>query len=154
LPLTMWLSPETTSAHSRCGDLAMKIMKRITVTIGCLALVCAVAAVFIHHERMFPPERANRQNDARWSKIEIVGPLVHDFGTMPQMQIASRMWEVQNVGDVDLELWSMESTSTCTIPNLVRDPAGREPPKARLRPNETTHIEVTWRTRMFVNEFM
>jgi hypothetical protein len=132
----------------------MKNMKRIIIPIGCLALVCAVAAVFIHHQRIFPPEGAKRQNEARRPKIEIVGPLVYDFGKMPQRQTATRMWEVKNIGDVDLIMWAWESTSACTIANIERDPAGREPPKARLKPNETTHIEVTWQTKSFVNQFM
>jgi hypothetical protein len=55
---------------------------------------------------------------------------------------------------VDLVMWPMESTSACTIGNIERDPAGREKPKSRIKPNETTRIEVKWRTRMFVNHFL
>jgi hypothetical protein len=57
------------------------------------------------------------------------------------------------LGNVDLVMWPMESTTSCTIANMKRDPTGREKPKSRLKPSATTRIEVTWQTKTFENEY-
>ena len=65
--------------------------------------------------------------------MEIVGPLLYDFGTMSQLRKDSHTWEVKNVGDADLEMWMHESTCSCTIAKLAADAADgiRKKPKVR-----------------------
>ena len=99
--------------------------------------------------------RATHGNKARPPKVEIAEPLVYDFGKMPQMRTNSHIWEVKNVGDFDLVLWTESLTHSCRIVNTATDSvaAGIEKPRARIKPNETTQIEVRWQTKRFVNHY-
>ena len=132
-------------------------MKRRIVPIVVLTLAFAAifATLYVSGAR---PKMARRDSLAKSNpqpEVEITGPLVYNFGKMPQMQTDSHAWEVKNVGDVDLVLWVESTTSDCTIGKLSteRDTAGIEAKRARLKPRETTRIQVQWRTKNFLNQY-
>ena len=131
-------------------------MKRWIITIVCFVVTAAAAATLcINGTRPGLIVRATHGYKARQPKVEIVGPLVYDFGKMSQMRTSAHTWEVKNVGDVDLVMWPESPKSSCRIANMVSEnvAAGVVMPRARIKPNETTLIEIEWRTKHFVNHY-
>jgi Protein of unknown function (DUF1573) len=131
-------------------------MKRWIILIVFFAVMAGavgLTVLYINGARPSLTVRATNRNNASQPKAEIAGALEYDFGKMSQMRTDSHMWEVKNVGNADLVMWmeSESSTSKCTIANMMRGPTGIEKPRMRLKPNETTRIEVQWRTKQFVN---
>ena len=88
-------------------------------------------------------------------RVEIKGPLVHEFGQMSQFRKSSHIWEIKNVGDKDLELWLEGSTCSCTIAKLATPPGAseKEKPHVRVKPNDITPIELEWDTKEFSAEY-
>jgi hypothetical protein len=131
-------------------------MKRGLVPIVCFVVVAAGVATFairyIDSSRPNLTVQATDANRAGQPKVEVVGPLVYEFGTMPQMQTNSHMWEVKNAGDFDLELWLKSSSfgATAKLAAPPEDPIGT---RLRIKPNETKLIEVQWRTKQITNEY-
>ena len=96
-----------------------------------------------------PTPLAVNESKGPQPKVEIAGPLFYDFGKMSQFRKSSHVWEVKNVGDADLEMWMESSTCSCTIAKLATPPdaVGKEKPRVRVKPNETTPIELEWDTK-------
>jgi Protein of unknown function (DUF1573) len=140
-------------------------MKRriISIVVVVMAGAAVCAMLYVSGARQRSTALATRGNktapaiharEARPPTLEFVEPLVYDFGKMPQMRTDSHIWKVKNVGDSDLILWQEPFTKSCKIANIPYNPAaGTEQPKTRIKPNETTQIEVQWQTRRFVNNF-
>jgi hypothetical protein len=141
-------------------------MKRriISIVVVVMAGAAVCAMLYVSGARQRSTALATRGNktapaiharEARPPTLEFVEPLVYDFGKMPQMRTDSHIWKVKNVGDSDLILWPGGLMTSCKIANVATDNAadGTEKPRAQIKPNETTQIEVQWQTNRFVNEF-
>jgi hypothetical protein len=85
-------------------------------------------------------------------KVEVPGPLVHEFGTMPQLTTAQHTWEFKNLGNADLELWFLSSTCSCTVAKL-KSANGEEQKKLVVKPGDATTIDLEWQTKMFHDDY-
>jgi hypothetical protein len=82
--------------------------------------------------------------------VEVKEPLIHEFGTMPQLSTGTHTWEFKNTGTADLELWFESSTCSCTVAKLKN---GDEKKTLVVKPNESTTIDLEWQTKTFANEY-
>jgi hypothetical protein len=131
-------------------------MKRWIIPIVFFVITAAAAAIlYVNRARPVLTAAATHGDKARPPKVEITEPLVYDFGRASQMQTGAHAWVVKNVGDVDLVIWAESSTNSCRIAKTVSDDvaAGIRDPRTRLKPNETTQIEVQWNTKRFVDSY-
>ena len=83
--------------------------------------------------------------------VEVPGPLIYEFGTMPQLSTGTHTWEFKNLGDADLELWFESSTCSCTVAKLKNGDAKK--PKLVVKPNESTTIDLEWQTKTFHDDY-
>ena len=81
-------------------------------------------------------------------RVEVEGPLTHEFGELSTQKTTTRKWKVKNTGEGDLEIWLLGSTCTCTIPKLKG-----EGTREVIKPGDSTEIELEWKTRDSVGEF-
>ena len=84
-------------------------------------------------------------------KVEVPGPLTHEFGSMAQLSEGTHSWEFKNVGDADLELWMESSTCSCTIAKLKSE--GEEKKKVVVKPKDSTTIDLQWQTKVFHDDY-
>jgi hypothetical protein len=133
-------------------------MTRWIIIIVIVIVLTAVATFFtqnVSNSEVGPTPIAVNESKGPQPKVEIAGPLVYDFGKMSQMRTDTHTWEVKNVGDADLELWMHESTCSCTIAKLSGATAmGAEKPKVRVKPKQTTPIDLQWETKTFEHEYV
>jgi hypothetical protein len=80
-------------------------------------------------------------------KVELVGNLTHDFGTMSVQKIGTHAWIVSNKGEADLDLWMINSTCMCTFAKF------KDGQKATVKPGEKTDIELEWHTNNAVGDY-
>jgi hypothetical protein len=77
-------------------------------------------------------------------KVVVVGPLTHEFGTIPQLTTGKWTWLVKDAGNRDLELW--KGTSSPNVRKIFKDDSlSKKDEKAILKPNETTEVELAWK---------
>lgn len=81
-------------------------------------------------------------------RVEVEGPLVHEFGDLSTQKTSTRRWKVKNTGEGDLEIWLKGSTCTCTIPKLKG-----EGTREVIKPGDSTEIELEWKTKDAIGEF-
>ena len=103
----------------------------------------------VTNSELGPTAHAVNESKGPQPKVEIAAPLLYEFGKMSQFRKSSHVWEVKNVGDADLEMWMESSTCSCTIAKLATSPdcAKGAKPRVRVKPNETTPIELEWDTK-------
>jgi Protein of unknown function (DUF1573) len=82
--------------------------------------------------------------------VEVVEPLIHEFGTMAQLTTGTHTWEFKNQGDADLELWFESSTCSCTVAKLKN---GDEKKTLVVKPKDSTTIDLEWQTKTFHDEY-
>ena len=99
--------------------------------------------------------RATHGNKARPPKVEIAEPLVYDSARCRKCGRIRTSGRSRTSATFDLVLWTESLTHSCRIVNTATDSvaAGIEKPRARIKPNETTQIEVRWQTKRFVNHY-
>ncbi len=81
-------------------------------------------------------------------KVEIEGPLTHEFGNLVTQKTNSCKWTVRNTGEGDLELWLSGSSCVCTVAKLKAEGA-----KEIVKPGASTEVEVEWKTKDMVGEY-
>jgi hypothetical protein len=93
-------------------------MTRWIILIVTVIVLTAAATFFtqnVSNSEAGPTPHAVDASAGPQPKVEIVGPLLYDFGMMSQLRTDSHTWEVKNVGDADLEMWMHSSSCSCTI---------------------------------------
>ena len=78
---------------------------------------------------------------------EVEGTHTHEFGPMSTQKTGTHKWVLKNKGQGDLQIWLAGSSCMCTIAKL------KQGEKATLKPEESTDIEVEWKTKDAVGEF-
>jgi hypothetical protein len=132
-------------------------MKRWIIVIISVLVLTAIATFMTQNvtNSDLSPTPAPALLEGPQPKVEIDGPLLHNFGTMSQLRTDSHTWEVKNVGDADLELWMHDSTCSCTIAKLsAASTMGSEKPKVRVKPKQSTPIELEWQTKTFEHDYV
>jgi len=128
-------------------------MKRRIVRIVSLVVLAGtvvVPAFYLIGPWLFSTVHPAPARKQRQPKVEVAAALVYDFGKMAQMQTNTHTWEVKNAGDAELELWLEEAFSSSAHCTLATPGAKK---RVRVKPNETTPVEVQWRTKNFVNSY-
>jgi len=83
-------------------------------------------------------------------KVEIVEPLIHEFGIMSQESNGSHTWQIKNVGQGTLDIWlDGRPTCSCTIASLQTVGEGGESERkvVKIKPGDSTKIDLAWETR-------
>jgi hypothetical protein len=91
------------------------------------------------------PARSNKNGPL--PKVEVEGPLTHEFGMMAVQKTGTHNWSVRNRGEGDLELFMVSSTCMCTIAKF------KEGAKAVVKPGESTEIALEWKTNNAVGDY-
>jgi hypothetical protein len=131
-------------------------MKRwIVLIVTVIVLTAAVTFMTqnVTNSELGPTAHAVNESKGPQPKVEIGGPLLYEFGKMSQFRKSSHVWEVKNVGNADLEMWMESSTCSCTIAKLATPPDSPAKTHVKVKPNETTPIELEWDTKQFQNEY-
>ncbi len=81
-------------------------------------------------------------------RVEVEGPLTHEFGELSTQKTGTRKWKVKNTGPGNLEIWLGSSTCTCTIPKLKGDGT-----REVVKPGDSTEVELEWKTKEAIDEF-
>jgi hypothetical protein len=81
-------------------------------------------------------------------RVEVEGPLTHEFGAMSTQKVATHKWTVKNLGEGDLEIFLAGSDCQCTVAKLQQEGS-----KETVKPGGSTRIEVEWKTKDAVGEF-
>jgi hypothetical protein len=123
----------------------------LAIVVSLIGLAAAITTVMMVGGKLWPIERAAGVQQRPQPRVAIARPLRHDFGKMSQMQRYSHPWEVKNDGDGDLEIWQESSTDTVTA-KLALPPYTNEK-RVRVKPKETSFVEIECRTKRTVNEF-
>ena len=127
----------------------------LIVSVIALTAVATFLTQNVTNSEAGPTPIAVNESKGPQPKVEIVGPLMYNFGTMSQLRTDSHTWEVKNVGESDLEMWMHESSCSCTIAKLAGATAmGAEKPKVRVKPKQTTPIALQWETKTFEHEYV
>jgi hypothetical protein len=88
--------------------------------------------------------------------VEIVQPVVYDFGKMPHETKGTYSWEVKNVGQGRLDLWlEGKTTCSCTIAKLqktVEDDTVQRP-IVSVEPGSSTKIDLEWNTKQMPTDY-
>jgi hypothetical protein len=126
--------------------------RRIAFVISAVALAAAaIAIVKVVYPGFRPTPHTVLTPEQPEPRVEITEPTQYEYGKMSPRQRYSHTWLVKNVGDADLVLWVEESSGTA-YPNLLVGPDS-DRPRARVKPNESTRIEVQCRTETPINEY-
>ena len=131
-------------------------MKRwIVLIVAVIVLTAAVTFMTqnVTNSELGPTAHAVNESKGPQPRVEIGGSLLYEFGKMSQFRKSSHVWEVKNVGNADLEMWMESSTCSCTIAKLATPPDAPAKTHVRVKPNETTPIELEWDTKQFQNEY-
>jgi hypothetical protein len=89
-------------------------------------------------------------------KVEIVQPLIYDFGTMAQESNGTYSWEIKNSGEGRLDLWlEGKTTCSCTVAKLQKAKEGEEiqRPVVAVEPGASTKIDLEWNTKKLGVEY-
>ena len=123
-------------------------MKRGIVFIVCFVVVAGAVASAILYINSARPNLTVRARQRSKSS----GPLVYDFGTMPQLRTNSPHVGSQKRRRRRPQLWLKSSSfnATAKLATPPDDPIGT---RLRIKPNETKLIEVQWRTKQIANEY-
>ncbi len=116
------------------------------ISLACGLLVAAGGAAFVYQSLPDPvpdPDLVLHGREGPAPKVEVVGELQHNFGTLPLEGSGSHTWQFRNVGQGNLEVWLEESTCSCTVAKLKGDAEGPKK-KISVPPGESTPIEVSW----------
>ncbi|MCA9190280.1 MAG: DUF1573 domain-containing protein [Planctomycetales bacterium] len=77
-------------------------------------------------------------------KLEVVGGIEYNFGTMQHGETLSREFEFRNIGTGPLNLEMGSSTCKCTVGELD---------KSILEPGESTIVKLTWTAKTLMPDF-
>jgi hypothetical protein len=128
------------------------MLRWIVLAVIVVALT-AVAAFFVNTPDTGPDARTpvEEATPGPHSKLEISGPMMHEFGTMSQHDSGTHGWEVKNVGEANLELWlDGKPTCHCTIAEFEtagKAEEGTPAKKVVVEPNKSTKVNLKWETR-------
>ena len=103
------------------------MLRWVILSVAVVALAAA-ATVVVHFGTGSSPSwdlPSGGKKTGPQPRVEIEGPLVHEFGEMSTQKVATRKWKIKNTGQGDLDIWLTGSTCTCTIPKL-RGKTGEE----------------------------
>jgi len=89
--------------------------------------------------------------DGPQPKVKVDGDTVHDFGTMAQRTKGQHSWTFRNDGQAVLELWLGGTTCKCTVAKLAELKESGE--HIKLKPGETTTIDLEWDSREVEGKF-
>jgi hypothetical protein len=125
------------------------------IILACVVVVLTMAATFAVWyvpDTEVPPPVSFHRYEGLPPKLKLVGQPVYDFGTMPKKSDGSHSWEIQNVGEGELDLWVEQTSCSCTVAKLQSEKSGDETEKKRIRipPGGSKSIEVTWETRNWI----
>ena len=125
------------------------------IILACGVVVLTMAATFAvwyAPDTEGPPPVSFHQFGGVPPKLKLVGQPVYNFGTMPKKSEGSHSWEVQNVGEGELDLWLERTSCSCTVAKLQKDKSeeGGEKKRVRVPPGGSTSIEVTWETKNWI----
>jgi hypothetical protein len=116
-----------------------------------VVVLAAAATLAVQYSTLSNPAwklPASRKKEGPQPRLEVTGPLTHEFGAMATQKVGTHTWTLSNVGEADLDIWLGSSTCSCTVPKLKG-----EGTQETVRPGGTTEIEVEWRTKELNGEF-
>ncbi len=127
--------------------------RRIAFVISAVALAAAAIGILkVVYPGFRPTPHAVLTPEQPKPRIEITESTEYDYGKMSQSHRYSHTWLVKNVEDAELVLWIEESTSTAYAIVLASPDSDR--PRVRVKPNESTLIEVQCRTQTLINKYL
>jgi hypothetical protein len=127
------------------------MLRWVILAVVVVALAAAATVVVDYGTSSLPtswdlPARANRNGPQ--PKVEVEGPLTHDFGSMAVQKTGKHSWLVKNKGEGELDLWMLGSTCMCTIAKFKK-----QGEKVVVNPGESTEIDLEWKTNNAVGDY-
>jgi len=120
-------------------------------TLSVIVVVLAAAATFLFQSGSYSTPSwslpASAAKNGPQPKVDLQGPLTHEFGMMAVQKTGTHNWNVKNTGQVDLELFMVSSTCMCTIAKF------KEGAKAVVKPGESTEIALEWKTNNAIGDY-
>jgi len=125
-----------------------------------LAVVVVVLAATATLVVQYLPEPATQptnvpvvENTGPLPKIEVIGEIPFDLGTISQQTDWLHSWDIKNTGEGNLEIWGQAVTCSCTSSTLKVAPPGQAPEKVTIKPGETKKVDVKGNTKTFGEKY-
>jgi hypothetical protein len=133
------------------------MLRWILLAVVVIALT-ATATFVIQNAPDSDPRAATAVNESAGPRpaVEIVQPLMYDFGKMPHETKGTYSWEVKNVGKGRLDLWlEGKTTCSCTIAKLQKTTDGEDVqrPIVSVEPGSSTKIDLEWNTKQMPTDY-